>query len=190
MSSEAVGGRGQAALVDGAPGQAPGPARQAAADPLTGQPDVGFRGPQVCDIVGITYRQLDYWARTGLLRPSLADAKGSGTKRVYSYRDVLELKVIKKLLDAGVSLQSARRAVDCLRDNLGADLAAANLVLTGTHSVLATSNGEVVDLLAGGQGVFNIVPLSGVVDELDADIVRLGREQASEPARPARAVGE
>jgi DNA-binding transcriptional MerR regulator len=135
----------------------------------------GFHGPVVCALVGITYRQLDYWARTGLLRPSLVEAKGSGTKRVYSYQDVLELKVIKQLLDSGISLQSARRAVDCLREELGADLASANLVLTSTRSVLARSNGEVVDLLAGGQGVFNIVPLSGVVDELAADIVRIER---------------
>ena len=133
----------------------------------------GFHGPQVCGLVGISYRQLDYWARTGLLQPSVAAAKGSGSRRVYSYSDVLELKVIKQLLDAGVSLQSARRAVECLREDLGADLASANLVLTGTSSVLARSNGEVVDLLAGGQGVFNIVPLAGVVEELDADIVRL-----------------
>ncbi|MGH8980445.1 MAG: MerR family transcriptional regulator [Acidimicrobiales bacterium] len=138
----------------------------------------GYRGPQVCSIVGITYRQLDYWARTGLLRPSLADAKGSGSKRLYSYRDLLELKVIKQLLDAGISLQSARRAVDCLRGDLGADLVAAKLVLTGTRSVLAKSNGEVVDLLAGGQGVFNIVALSGVVDELEAAIVELGARVA------------
>jgi len=130
----------------------------------------GWSGPQVCTLVGITYRQLDYWARTGLLRPSLAEARGSGTKRRYSYRDVLELKVIKQLLDGGVSLRSARQAVECLRQDLGTDLASANLVLTGTRSVLARSNGEVVDLLAGGQGVFNIVPLSGVVGELDADI--------------------
>jgi DNA-binding transcriptional MerR regulator len=133
----------------------------------------GFRGPQVCTLVGITYRQLDYWARTGLLRPSVADARGSGSKRLYSYRDVLELKVIKQLLDAGVSLQSARRALDCLREDLGADLTSANLVLTGSRSVLAKSNGEVVDLLAGGQGVFNIVPLWGVVGELEAAIVEL-----------------
>ena len=139
----------------------------------------GFHGPQVCDLVGISYRQLDYWARTGLLQPSLATAQGSGSRRVYSYSDVLGLKVIKQLLDAGVSLQSARRAVECLRHDLGEDLASANLVLTGSSSVLARSNGEVVDLLAGGQGVFNIVPLAGVVEELDADIVTLERAPVS-----------
>jgi DNA-binding transcriptional MerR regulator len=155
--------------------------------------DDGFRGPQVCQLVGISYRQLDYWARTGLLRPSLAEAKGSGTKRRYSYRDLLELKVIKRLLDAGVSLQSARRAVGCLREDLGADLAAANLVLSDTTSVLAHSDGELVDLLAGGQGVFNVVPLSGVVNELAADIVRIERPtsgQVVDGSRPARAAGE
>ena len=146
----------------------------------------GFHGPQVCGLVGISYRQLDYWARTGLLQPSLATAKGSGSRRVYAYSDVLELKVIKQLLDAGVSLQSARRAVECLREDLGSDLASANLVLTGTSSVLARSNGEVVDLLAGGQGVFNIVPLAGVVEELDADIVSL--DAAETPGRPRRVV--
>jgi DNA-binding transcriptional MerR regulator len=146
----------------------------------------GYSGPQVCGLVGITYRQLDYWARTGLLQPSVVSARGSGSRRVYSYADVLELKVIKQLLDAGVSLQSARRAVECLREDLGADVASTNLVLTGTSSVLARSNGEVVDLLAGGQGVFNIVPMAGVVDELDADIVRLD-EAAAAKASAAKA---
>lgn len=157
----------------------------------------GWSGPQVCSLVGITYRQLDYWARTGLLRPSVAEARGSGSKRRYSYRDVLELKVIKQLLDAGISLRSARRAVECLRQDLGTDLASANLVMTGTRSVLARSDGEVVDLLAGGQGVFNIVPLSGVVGELDADIAEVVRIESGHDAvrrptgRPGRrAVGE
>jgi len=151
----------------------------------------GFRGPQVCTLVGITYRQLDYWARTGLLRPSIADARGSGTQRMYSYTDVLELKVIKQLLDAGISLQRARRAVQCLRAGLGADLASANLVLVGPDSVLAHGDGEVVDLLKGGQGVLNIVPLSGVVEELDAAIVQLElrRDTAEETAGQARVAG-
>ena len=133
----------------------------------------GFRGTQVCVVVGITYRQLDYWARTGLLRPSLVDATGSGSKRRYSYADVRELKVIKRLLDAGLKLQQARQAVECLRGDLGVDLASAQLVLAGSQSILATSNGELVDLLAGGQGVFNVLPLSGVVSELEAAIVEL-----------------
>ncbi len=132
----------------------------------------GFRGPQVCKLVGITYRQLDYWARTDLLRPSLADAAGSGTQRRYSYHDVLSLKVIKKFLDAGLALPAARRAVDCLRQ-AGGDLAAANIVLSDAHSVLATTGEELVDLVKGGQGVLNIFPLAGVVDELDAAIVDL-----------------
>jgi DNA-binding transcriptional MerR regulator len=144
-----------------------------------GSGDEGFRGPQVCKVVGITYRQLDYWARTGLLRPSITDARGSGTQRCYSYHDVVDLKVIKRLLDAGITLRQARRAVECLRDELGADLATANLVLAGSDAVLAHSEGEVVDLLRGGQGVLNIVPLSGLISELETDIVRLRATGAS-----------
>ena len=147
------------------------------------RPEDGFRGAQVCSLVGITYRQLDYWARTGLLRPSITDATGSGSQRRYSYGDVLELKVIKRLLDAGLKLQQARQAVECLRGDLGADLASSQLVLIGSRSVLAQSDGEVVDLLAGGQGVFNILPLSGVVSELEAAIVEIaGSSQAPRPA--------
>jgi DNA-binding transcriptional MerR regulator len=149
--------------------------------------DEGFRGAQVCSLVGITYRQLDYWARTGLLRPSITDATGSGSQRRYSYGDVLELKVIKRLLDAGLKLQQARQAVECLRGDLGADLASAQLVLAGSRSVLAHSDGEIVDLLAGGQGVFNILPLSAVVSELDAAIVEIDSDSAADrPERPDR----
>jgi DNA-binding transcriptional MerR regulator len=136
-------------------------------------PEQGYRGPQVCSIVGITYRQLDYWARTDLLRPSISEARGSGTQRRYSYRDLLELKVIKRLLDAGVSLQSARRALQCLRQS-GEEVATANLVLNGSQSVLATTGEQIIDLLKGGQGVLNIVPLAGVVQELEAAILALG----------------
>jgi len=142
----------------------------------------GFRGPQVCSIVGITYRQLDYWARTGLLVPSITEAKGSGTQRRYSYRDVLELKVIKQLLDAGLSLTSARKAVECLREDLGEDVAAANLVINGSGSVLARSGDELIDVLRGGQGVLSLVPMAGVVSELEAAITELRRpcDDASE----------
>lgn len=144
-------------------------------------PEEGFSGPTVCRIVGITYRQLDYWARTDLIRPSIADARGSGTQRRYSYRDLVELKVIKKLLDGGISLQSARRAIEYLRTNLGADIASANLVISGNTALLARSDGEIVDLVRRGQGVLNIVPLGPVQDEIDAAICEL---------RPPRAEAE
>src|ERR1700722_2899543 len=149
-------------------------------------PDQGFRGAQVCTLVGITYRQLDYWARTDLLRPSITDATGSGSQRRYSYGDVLELKVIKRLLDAGLKLQQARQAVECLRGDLGVDLASAQLVLADSRSILATSDGELVDLLAGGQGVFNVLPLSGVVSELQAAIVEMTASASTGPAADER----
>jgi DNA-binding transcriptional MerR regulator len=148
----------------------------------TATEEQGFRGPQVCSIVGITYRQLDYWARTDLVRPSVADAKGSGSQRRYSYRDLLELKVIKNLLDAGVSLQSARKAIEYLRKNLGEDVAAANLVIDGGGSVLARTGEEIVDLLKRGQGVLNIVPMAGVVGEVDAAITELPSTADRPPA--------
>ena len=140
----------------------------------------GFSGPQVCGLVGITYRQLDYWARTELLVPSIATASGSGSKRRYSYHDVLEIKVIKQLLDAGISLQRTRNAVECLRDNLTTDLASTSLILSGSSSVLASNDGEIVDLLRGGQGVFNIIPMGGVISELDADIVSISNKASFE----------
>lgn len=147
----------------------------------TGQEqDHGYRGPQVCKIVGITYRQLDYWARTDLLRPSISEARGSGTQRRYSYRNLLELKVIKRLLDAGLSLQSTRRAIQCLRSS-GEDVATANLVIDEGATVLAHSGEEIIDLLKGGQGVLNIVPMARVVSELDAAIHELGLPPATAP---------
>jgi DNA-binding transcriptional MerR regulator len=139
-------------------------------------PAGGFRGPQVCTVVGITYRQLDYWARTDLLRPSVSEARGSGTQRRYSYLDLVQLKVIKRLLDGGISLQSTRRAIECLRSS-GDDLASANLVLDGGNTVLVRSGEEIIDLLKGGQGVLNIVPMAGVVSEVNASISSLGLER-------------
>ncbi|MBV8160145.1 MAG: MerR family transcriptional regulator [Acidimicrobiia bacterium] len=147
----------------------------------------GFRGPQVCKIVGITYRQLDYWARTDLIRPSIADAKGSGTQRRYAYRDLVELKVIKNLLDAGVSLQLARKGIEYIRQNLGEDIASASLVMNGPKSVLARSDGEVIDLMRKGQGVLSIVALGPVVDELESAIHQLRPAGADKAAAPARA---
>jgi DNA-binding transcriptional MerR regulator len=130
----------------------------------------GFSGPMVCRLTGVTYRQLDYWARTDLVTPSITAAQGSGSKRTYAYSDVLEVKVIKSLLTSGVSLNRARQAVECLRNSLGADLASSSLVLSDAGSVLAHDDGDLVDLLRGGQGVFNIVPLANVVAELTTTI--------------------
>ena len=129
-----------------------------------------FSGPTVCRLTGVTYRQLDYWARTGLVTPSITPAMGSGSKRKYAYLDVLEVKVIKSLLTSGVSLARARQAVECIRNSLGADLASSSLVMSDTGSVLAHSDGDLVDLLRGGQGVFNIFNLAGVVAELTTTI--------------------
>lgn len=139
-------------------------------------PEEGFRGPQVCKIVGITYRQLDHWDRSGLKSPSLVKARGSGTQRLYSYRDVVELRIIKQLLDAGVTLQRARRAVEFLRES-GEDLAASNLVLGATGAVLVRDGEDLLDALGGGQGVFNVLNLDPVVGAVDAAIVGLSEER-------------
>lgn len=136
-------------------------------------PELGFRGPEVCRITGVTYRQLDYWTRTGLVEASLAPARGSGTQRLYSYTDLLEVRIIKQLLDSGVQLQHARRAVEYLRHHLGGEVASANLVIDGKRSILARSGEELVDLVRHGQGVLNILPLAGVKEALDARIHEL-----------------
>jgi DNA-binding transcriptional MerR regulator len=155
-----------------------------------GGDEIGFRGPQVCKIVGISYRQLDYWARTDLVRPSLADARGSGTQRRYSYRDLVRLKVIKNLLDSGVKLQAARKAIDYIRGDLGDDWASASLVLNGTNSVLVRTGEDLVDVVRQGQGVLNIVSLGQVVDELEASIHDLGDTAPDDaPARAAHPAG-
>lgn len=152
-----------------------------------GEEGEGFRGPQVCKIVGITYRQLDYWARTDLVRPSLADAHGSGTQRRYSYRDLVRLKVIKNLLDAGVKLQTARKAIEYIRGDLGDDWASASLVLDGGNSVLVRSGDDLVDVLRNGQGVLNIVSLGQVVQELQASIHDLADVASDDAPAPSSA---
>ncbi|MCB0992905.1 MAG: MerR family transcriptional regulator [Acidimicrobiales bacterium] len=135
--------------------------------------EAGFSGKKTAEIVGISYRQLDYWARTDLIRPSLADAAGSGSRRSYSYQDLLELKVIKTLLDAGIRLETVRDIFSYLRTELGEDVASANLVISGTTPVLVRSGEEIIDLIKAGQGVLNVLPLAGVKEGLDAKIVEL-----------------
>ena len=146
----------------------------------------GFSGKRTAELVGITYRQLDYWARTDLVRPSLADAAGSGSRRRYSYQDLLELKVIKTLLDAGIRLEMVRDVFAYLRENLGADVASANLVISGA-SPLLVSGDEIIDLIQQCQGVLNVLTLAGVKQELDDAIVELFPSAAV--GRDTRATG-
>jgi len=149
----------------------------------TEQPaDLGYRGPTACAAAGITYRQLDYWARTGLVEPSIRPASGSGTQRLYGFRDILVLKVVKRLLDTGISLQQIRSAVAYLREHGTADLAQVTLMSDGVSVYECTSPDEVVDLLAGGQGVFGIA-LGRVWMEIEGTLAELPAERAGdEPA--------
>ncbi|MCW2612917.1 MAG: hypothetical protein QOC93_3060 [Actinomycetota bacterium] len=138
---------------------------------------VGYRGPTACAAAQITYRQLDYWARTELVRPSIRPASGSGTQRLYSFRDILVLKIVKRLLDAGVSLQNIRVAVDQLRARGVEDLARITLISDGTTVYECRSPEEVVDLLQGGQGVFGIA-VSGAFREVEGELAQLPGERA------------
>jgi DNA-binding transcriptional MerR regulator len=132
--------------------------------------DEGFSGTQAAKVVGITYRQLDYWARTDLIRPSVTDAAGSGSRRRYSYKDLVELRVIKTLLDAGIKLESVREVFEYLRKHLDSDIASAHLVISGSSVVLAEGD-ELIDVLAKGQGVLNVLSLAGVKQEVDTQLV-------------------
>ena len=143
--------------------------------------EVGYRGPQVCAIVGITYRQLDYWARTGLLEPSVRTAAGSGSQRLYSFRDILVLKVIKRLLETGVSLQSIRTAVEHLRERGVDDLAQVTLMSDGASVYECRSQDEVIDLVQGGQGVFGIA-VGRVWREVEGSLADLPHENVDEAA--------
>jgi DNA-binding transcriptional MerR regulator len=133
---------------------------------------IGFRGPQACKVIGITYRQLDYWTRTGLVVPSLRPASGSGSQRLYSFNDLLQLKVIKSLSDAGAGLAKIRQAIDYVRENLSDDWAQLTLVTDGSGVYACTSDAEVIDLLRSGQGVLGAVVAVGKVREELAGTLR------------------
>ena len=160
---------GQGSLADIAPGLFP---NDTVPDEL-----VGYRVPSACQIAGITYRQLDYWARTSLVVPSIRSAAGSGSQRLYSFKDILVLKIVKRLLDTGISLQNIRVAVDHLRKRGVEDLARITLFSDGTTVYECTSAEEVVDLLQGGQGVFGIA-VSGAMRELTGTIADFPAERA------------
>ncbi len=137
--------------------------------------DIGYRGATACAAAGITYRQLDYWARTGLLIPSIRSAKGSGSARLYSFRDILVLRVIKRLLDTGVSLQNVRKAVDHLRERGVEDLSAITLMSDGATIFECVTEDEVIDIMRGGQGVFGIA-IGRVRSEVAGTLARFPQE--------------
>jgi DNA-binding transcriptional MerR regulator len=143
--------------------------------------DTGYRGPTACNAAGITYRQLDYWARTGLVEPSVRGATGSGTQRLYGFRDILVLKVVKRLLDSGVSLQQIRVAVSHLRERGVQDLAQITLMSDGASVYQCTSAEEVIDLVQGGQGVFGIA-VGRVWREIEGVLGSLPSERAEDEA--------
>lgn len=131
-----------------------------------------YSGTQAAEIVGISYRRLDYWARTDLVRPSAVDASGSGSRRRYTYRDLLELKVVKQLLDAGITLTAIREVFSYLRDHVDTDISSAHIVINGSSVVLCDGD-DLIDVMRHGQGVLNVLPLSGVRDEVDRQIVSI-----------------
>lgn len=140
-------------------------------------PEEGYRVPEVQRLVGISYRQLDYWARTGLVRPSVRDADGSGSQRLYSFHDLLQLRIIKKLLDAGVSLQRVRKAVDFLKDHLKKSPQGLTLMSDGSRIYALESPDEVFDLLQKGQGVFGIA-VDKVWSDLEGSVKKATRARA------------
>lgn len=148
--------------------------------------DLGYSGTQTAKVVGISYRQLDYWARTDLIRPSLSDASGSGSRRRYSYGDLLELKAIKKLLDSGIKLEQVRKVFDYLREHMTTDIAAAHIVIDG-GSVNVYDGEQLIDVLRNGQGVLNVLSLGGVKTELEADLAPMAADMIDR--LPQRRIG-
>nr|WP_236945110.1 MerR family transcriptional regulator [Kocuria flava] len=142
---------------------------------------IGYRGPTACKAAGISYRQLDYWARTGLVEPTVRGASGSGTHRLYSFRDILVLKIVKRLLDTGVSLQQIRTAVGALRARGIEDLAQLTMMSDGASVYACTSPHEVIDLVQGGQGVFGIA-VGRVWREVEGTLAALPGEHADRAA--------
>lgn len=141
----------------------------------------GYSSMSAVKIAGITYRQLDTWARSDLVRPSLATASGSGSRRRYSYGDLVRLRAIKRLLDAGLKLAKIRVVIQKLSSEFSADLTASNLVIDGTNPVLITNSDELFDVLSNGQSVLNVLPMAPVQHEVDAAIAELFPPDDGEP---------
>ncbi len=150
---------------------------------------LGYRGPIACAAASITYRQLDYWARTGLVEPSIRPASGSGTQRLYSFRDILILRIVKRLIDTGVSLTNIRTAVVHLEQRGGDDLSRITLMSDGASIYECRSEDEVIDLVRGGQGVFGIA-VGRVWQEVEGQLAALPGEPAEGEASSAARDGD
>ena len=137
--------------------------------------ELGYRGASACAAAGISYHQLDYWARTGLVEPTVRGASGSGSARLYGFKDILVLKIVKRLLDTGVSLQNIRSAVTHLRERGVDDLARITLMSDGASIYECTNSEEIFDLLQGGQGVFGIA-IGKVWNEVEGSLSHLQAE--------------
>lgn len=147
--------------------------------------ETGFRGAVAARAAGISYRQLDYWARTELVEPTIRSAAGSGSQRLYGFRDILVLKLVKRLLDTGISLQQIRAAVNQLRESGVIDLAQTTLMSDGASVYLCTSDDEVIDLVKQGQGVFGIA-VGKVLREVETSLVEIGTTPAPTDELSAR----
>ena len=152
--------------------------------------DVGYRGQVACSAAGITYRQLDYWARTGLVEPSIRTATGSGSQRLYSFQDILRLRIVKRLIDTGLSLPNIRAAIKHLDERGDADLAQITLMSDGASIYECRSEDEVIDLVRGGQGVFGIA-VGKVWSEVEGSLSALpGETPDGDDVRPEGLVDE
>jgi DNA-binding transcriptional MerR regulator len=143
------------------------------------EPAEGYRGATAASAAGITYRQLDYWARTELVAPTVQSAQGSGSQRLYSFRDILVLKLVKSLLETGISLQQIRIAVDQLHAEGIDDLAGTTLMSDGASVYLCTSSDEVIDLVNRGQGVFGIA-VGAILREVETNLVNIDAVRAND----------
>lgn len=116
----------------------------------------GYRGTVASKIAGITYRQLDYWARKQIVEPSITPSHGSGSRRLYSFKDVVILAVSKRLLDAGVNLQNVTAAIGFLSQRSTAQLANVTIMCDGQHVHECTTSEQMLELLQSGKAVFAV----------------------------------
>lgn len=114
----------------------------------------GYRGTVASQVAGITYRQLDYWARKRIVVPSITPSSGSGTRRLYSFDDVVILAVSKRLLDIGVNLQNATSAIEFLIAQPPERLRHLTILCDGQHVEECSDGEQIAQALQDGDAVF------------------------------------